>query len=203
MNIRGREVGALFGVEYSSYSDEEVDAVTRGYGFGGEEYFGGNCKSTRSQTVTPSVQKVFHKDYGAAAGFCRTVLRLSMGGNVSTEYGSPATMFLDVTAYPQRLASAAEGPSKEGLVANVTLTIIDKPTTRTTESASIRFAPSAQIVDPSSLELHKVSSWIGPTTVAENGSKHIHCKNDPQIAFRPTLHSTHKSVHYIRIIIDI
>ena len=134
----------------------------------------GNCKQSVSQTAIPTVQAAWHKDGGSLAG-CRVVLQLTNGGNVSSQYGAPATMYLDLTAHPQHLAASA-GDSQ--LVVNATLTIIDKPTTRTTESASVRFAPSTAVVEPASLELHKVASWIGPNTVAENGSKHIHYVSD-------------------------
>ena len=100
-----------------------------------------------------------------------------MGGNVSTDYGAPARLFLDTTAYPDQLSFDSVN-NESNLMVNATLTIIDKPTTRTTESACIRFAPGANTVDVTSLEVHKVASWVDPRTVAENGSKHIHYMSD-------------------------
>ena len=55
-----------------------------------------------------------------------------------------------------------------------TLTVLDKPTTRRTESMSMRFAPSAALAAARSVQVHKVASWTSPLAVATNGSKHLH-----------------------------
>jgi len=64
---------------------------------------------------------------------------------------------------------------------NATLTILDKPTTRRTESMSVRFAPSASLVNTSGMEIHKVASWVSPLDVTTNGSTHIHYATDSGI----------------------
>ena len=89
-------------------------------------------------------------------------------------------------AATDREGSAADGaPSTLWLLLdmkaatiNATLTVMDKPTTRRTESASLRFAPSQTVVEQSSMELHKVASWVAPDDVAMNGSRHIHYISD-------------------------
>lgn len=121
----------------------------------------------------PSITDAWHgsdteSDSGGSDGACRVVLKLAVGTNATEEYGAPSTLWLDLDV-------------ETATAINATLTIVEKPSTRRTESASLRFAPSQYIVNQSSLQLHKVASWVAPDSVAMNGSKHIHYVSDAGI----------------------
>ena len=107
---------------------------------------------------------------------------MQLEGNVTREYGAPKAIYLQVevsASSPTSTTTHQQALSPSSTMAiNATLTLLHKPTYRGTESASLRFAPSPKLVSPDSLQLHKVASWIGPRTVAENGSKHLHYMSD-------------------------
>eukprot|EP01045_Picozoa_sp_COSAG04_P003300 COSAG04_NODE_132_length_24268_cov_7.633426_20_plen_240_part_00 len=141
-----------------------------------------------SQTVLPTVTKAWHEnaDVGADAA-CRVVLQLAVGTNATTECKMlPQLSAVGACEQLTMKGSAADGaPSTlwleldmKAATINATLTVMDKPTTRRTESASLRFAPSQSVVEQSSMQLHKVASWVAPDDVAMNGSRHIHYISD-------------------------
>lgn len=112
-----------------------------------------------------------HCNESLVGGPChRFGLHLGMSDHAHTEYGAPHELWMYVDV-PESGIRARFG---------VTVDMFDKTSTRIVESSSVRFvpAPLTSASDKLSMQVSKLGSWVDPTYVALNGSRHLHGLDD-------------------------
>ena len=100
----------------------------------------------------------------------RFALRLNLSQHAHTKFGAPHELWVQVDV-------PADATARIG----VTVDMFNKTSTRIVESSSVRFVPAplgGNAVDKLSMQVSKLGSWVDPSDVALNGSRHLHGLDD-------------------------
>jgi hypothetical protein len=104
-------------------------------------------------------------------GTChRFALHLNVSQHAHTEFGAPNELWVHVDV-------PADSKARFGITVNM----FNKTSTRIVESSSVRFVPaplSSSTADKLSMQVSKLGSWVDPSDVALNGSRHLHGLDD-------------------------
>lgn len=94
------------------------------------------------------------------------LVQMQMSTFVHDDYGAPDRLLLEV-AIPMQGARIA-----------LSMNLFNKTATRIPESLSVRFVPTALANGTADVAASKLGSWVSPTDVVVNGSRHLHGVDD-------------------------